>query len=94
MGPLPALGGVCQWWLCSLPSCQVLMSSILHLCILMPGLVFSLCALNVVTDSMLTKAVSAADTGQCHVLLSGILLSIPSDAQEPGGLASWTATSS
>ncbi|XP_013006334.1 solute carrier family 22 member 18 isoform X1 [Cavia porcellus] len=42
---------------------MVLMSSILHLCILMPGLVFSLCALNVVTDSMLTKAVSAADTG-------------------------------
>ncbi|XP_077913751.1 solute carrier family 67 member A1 isoform X1 [Halichoerus grypus] len=39
------------------------MSSIFHFCLLMPGLVFSLCALNVVTDSMLTKAVSASDTG-------------------------------
>ncbi|XP_046928196.1 solute carrier family 22 member 18 isoform X2 [Lynx rufus] len=39
------------------------MSDVLHFCVLMPGLVFSLCALNVVTDSMLTKAVSAADTG-------------------------------
>nr|XP_045751172.1 solute carrier family 22 member 18 [Mirounga angustirostris] len=39
------------------------MSSVLHFCLLMPGLVFSLCALNVVTDSMLTKAVSASDTG-------------------------------
>ena len=40
------------------------MSDVLHFCLLMPGLVFSLCALNVVTDSMLTKAVSAADTGE------------------------------
>ncbi|XP_006736365.1 solute carrier family 22 member 18 isoform X1 [Leptonychotes weddellii] len=39
------------------------MSSVFHFCLLMPGLVFSLCALNVVTDSMLTKAVSASDTG-------------------------------
>ena len=30
----------------------------------MPGLVFSMCALNVVTDSMLTKAVSTSDTGE------------------------------
>lgn len=45
--------------------CQVLMSNIFHFCLLMPGLVFSLCALNVVTDSMLTKAVSASDTGEC-----------------------------
>ncbi|EHB12348.1 Solute carrier family 22 member 18 [Heterocephalus glaber] len=42
---------------------MVLMSNILHFCFLMPGLVFSLCSLNVVTDSMLTKAVSATDTG-------------------------------
>nr|CAC16401.2 tumor suppressing subtransferable candidate 5 [Mus musculus domesticus] len=42
---------------------MVLMSSVLHFCFLMPGLVFSLCTLNVVTDSMLTKAVSASDTG-------------------------------
>uniref|UniRef100_A0A8C4M519 Solute carrier family 22 member 18 n=1 Tax=Equus asinus asinus TaxID=83772 RepID=A0A8C4M519_EQUAS len=42
---------------------MVLMSNIFHFCLLMPGLVFSLCALNVVTDSMLTKAVSASDTG-------------------------------
>uniref|UniRef100_A0ABI7W2V0 Solute carrier family 22 member 18 n=1 Tax=Felis catus TaxID=9685 RepID=A0ABI7W2V0_FELCA len=42
---------------------MALMSDVLHFCLLMPGLVFSLCALNVVTDSMLTKAVSAADTG-------------------------------
>ncbi|XP_005384268.1 PREDICTED: solute carrier family 22 member 18 isoform X1 [Chinchilla lanigera] len=42
---------------------MALMSNILHFCFLMPGLVFSLCALNVVTDSMLTKAVSATDTG-------------------------------
>lgn len=40
------------------------MSKVLHFCLLMPGLVFSLCALNVVTDSMLTKAVSASDTGE------------------------------
>lgn len=42
---------------------MALMSNVLHFCILMPGLVFSLCTLNVVTDSMLTKAVSASDTG-------------------------------
>lgn len=42
---------------------MALMSSVLHFCFLMPGLVFSLCTLNVVTDSMLTKAVSASDTG-------------------------------
>uniref|UniRef100_A0A8C0Q2W9 Organic cation transporter-like protein 2 n=1 Tax=Canis lupus familiaris TaxID=9615 RepID=A0A8C0Q2W9_CANLF len=43
---------------------MALMSNVLHFCLLMPGLVFSLCALNVVTDSMLTKAVSASDTGE------------------------------
>ncbi|XP_027296354.2 solute carrier family 22 member 18 isoform X1 [Cricetulus griseus] len=42
---------------------MALMSNVLHFCFLMPGLVFSFCALNVVTDSMLTKAVSASDTG-------------------------------
>ena len=41
-----------------------MMSDVFHFCLLMPGLVFSLCTLNVVTDSMLTKAVSAADTGE------------------------------
>lgn len=46
-------------------SCQALMSNVLHFCLLVPGLVFSLCVLNVVTDSMLTKAVSASDTGEC-----------------------------
>lgn len=40
------------------------MSSVLHFCLLMPGLTFSLCTLNVVTDSILTKAVSASDTGK------------------------------
>lgn len=45
-------------------SCQALMSNVLHFCLLVPGLVFSLCVLNVVTDSMLTKAVSASDTGE------------------------------
>lgn len=44
------------------------MSSVFHFCLLMPGLVFSLCALNVVTDSMLTKAVSASDTGEHSTL--------------------------
>ncbi|XP_061058250.1 solute carrier family 22 member 18 isoform X4 [Eubalaena glacialis] len=46
---------------------MALMANVFHFCLLMPGLVFSLCALNVVTDSMLTKAVSASDTGasQC-----------------------------
>ncbi|KAG8522538.1 Solute carrier family 22 member 18 [Galemys pyrenaicus] len=48
---------------CVVGLAMALMSSVLHFCLLMPGLVFSLCALNVVTDSMLTKAVSAADTG-------------------------------
>ncbi|XP_026945979.1 solute carrier family 22 member 18 isoform X5 [Sagmatias obliquidens] len=42
---------------------MALMANVFHLCLLMPGLVFSLCALNVVTDSMLTNAVSASDTG-------------------------------
>lgn len=42
---------------------MALMSNVLHFCLLAPGLVFSLCTLNVVTDSMLTKAVSASDTG-------------------------------
>uniref|UniRef100_A0A8C9QQP1 Solute carrier family 22 member 18 n=1 Tax=Spermophilus dauricus TaxID=99837 RepID=A0A8C9QQP1_SPEDA len=42
---------------------MALMSTVLHFCFLVPGLVFSLCTLNVVTDSMLTKAVSASDTG-------------------------------
>lgn len=42
---------------------MALMSNVLHFCFLMPGLVFSLCTLNVVTDSMLTKAVSSSDTG-------------------------------
>ncbi|XP_052050702.1 solute carrier family 22 member 18 [Apodemus sylvaticus] len=42
---------------------MALMSNVIHFCFLMPGLVFSLCTLNVVTDSMLTKAVSASDTG-------------------------------
>ncbi|KAL0628292.1 Solute carrier family 22 member 18 [Plecturocebus cupreus] len=40
------------------------MSSVFHFCLLMPGLVLSLCTLNVVTDSMLTKAVSSSDTGE------------------------------
>ncbi|KAF6334285.1 solute carrier family 22 member 18 [Rhinolophus ferrumequinum] len=39
------------------------MSSVLHFCVLMPGFIFSLCTLNVVTDSILTKAVSTSDTG-------------------------------
>uniref|UniRef100_F6R0I2 Organic cation transporter-like protein 2 n=2 Tax=Callithrix jacchus TaxID=9483 RepID=F6R0I2_CALJA len=39
------------------------MSSVFHFCLLVPGLVLSLCTLNVVTDSMLTKAVSSSDTG-------------------------------
>ncbi|XP_014446320.1 solute carrier family 22 member 18 [Tupaia chinensis] len=39
------------------------MSSVFHFCLLMPGMIFSLCTLNVVTDSMLTKAVQATDTG-------------------------------
>ncbi|XP_037373260.1 solute carrier family 22 member 18 isoform X1 [Talpa occidentalis] len=48
---------------CLVGLAMALMSSVFHFCLLMPGLVFSLCALHVVTDSMLTKAVSAADTG-------------------------------
>lgn len=40
------------------------MANVFHVCLLVPGLVFSLCALNVVTDSMLTSAVSASDTGE------------------------------
>ncbi|XP_048216995.1 LOW QUALITY PROTEIN: solute carrier family 22 member 18 [Perognathus longimembris pacificus] len=42
---------------------MVLMSSVFHFCLLMPGLVFGMCTLHVVTDSMLTKSVPAADTG-------------------------------
>ncbi|XP_025142683.3 solute carrier family 22 member 18 isoform X2 [Bubalus bubalis] len=42
---------------------MALMANVFHFCLLMPGLVFSMCALNVVTDSMLTKAVSTSDTG-------------------------------
>ncbi|XP_072614815.1 solute carrier family 22 member 18 isoform X2 [Vulpes vulpes] len=51
---------------------MALMSNVLHFCLLMPGLVFSLCALNVVTDSMLTKAVSASDTGTMLGLCASI----------------------
>ncbi|XP_059785844.1 solute carrier family 22 member 18 isoform X3 [Balaenoptera ricei] len=52
---------------CVVGLAMALMANVFHFCLLMPGLVFSLCALNVVTDSMLTKAVSASDTGasQC-----------------------------
>ncbi|KAM8970020.1 solute carrier family 22 member 18 [Sarcophilus harrisii] len=39
------------------------MTNVFHFCLLVPGLVFSLCTLNVVTDSMLTKAVPPSDTG-------------------------------
>ncbi|XP_023580165.1 solute carrier family 22 member 18 isoform X2 [Trichechus manatus latirostris] len=42
---------------------MALMSNVFHFCLVVPGLVFSLCTLNVVTDSLLTKAVSASDTG-------------------------------
>ncbi|XP_047630935.1 solute carrier family 22 member 18 isoform X2 [Phacochoerus africanus] len=42
---------------------MALMTHVFHFCLLLPGLVFSLCTLNVVTDSLLTKAVSASDTG-------------------------------
>lgn len=42
---------------------MALMSTVTHLCLLIPGIVFGLCALNVVADSMLTKAVSTSDTG-------------------------------
>ncbi|GAB1301934.1 Solute carrier family 22 member 18 [Apodemus speciosus] len=51
---------------------MALMSNVLHFCFLMPGLVFSLCTLNVVTDSMLTKAVSASDTGTMLGLSSSV----------------------
>jgi hypothetical protein len=47
------------------------MSSVFHFCLLAPCLVFSLCTLNVVTDSMLTKAVSASDTGEDHTKALG-----------------------
>ena len=40
------------------------MANVFHFCLLRPGLVFSMCALNVVTDSMRTKAVSSSDTGE------------------------------
>ena len=62
-GGLPSSFVTCSAWPCPLFR-QALMSSVLHFCFLMPGLVFSLCTLNVVTDSMLTKAVSASDTGE------------------------------
>ncbi|XP_008586197.1 PREDICTED: solute carrier family 22 member 18 [Galeopterus variegatus] len=42
---------------------MALMSNVFHFCLLVPGLVFSMGTLNVVTDSMLTKAVAASDTG-------------------------------
>ncbi|XP_008837411.1 solute carrier family 22 member 18 [Nannospalax galili] len=52
---------------------MALMSNVLHFCFLMPGLMFSLCTLNVVTDSMLTKAVSASDTGTMLGLCASVL---------------------
>lgn len=68
------------------------MSNVFHFCLLMPGLVFSLCTLNVVTDSMLTKAVSASDTGEGSVrsrALGGAACPVPGHppAGPPGGLA-------
>uniref|UniRef100_A0A5G2R671 Organic cation transporter-like protein 2 n=1 Tax=Sus scrofa TaxID=9823 RepID=A0A5G2R671_PIG len=47
---------------------MALMTHVFHFCLLMPGLVFSLCTLNVVTDSLLTKAVSASDTAALESL--------------------------
>lgn len=85
-GPLPGPWRPLPGTALLLVPCQALMSSVLHFCLLMPGLVFSLCALNVVTDSMLTKAVSAADTGERRALLSAILLSCLLLAQ---GLVAW-----
>lgn len=67
---------------------QALMSTVLHFCFLVPGLVFGLCTLNVVTDSMLTKAVSASDTGECR--RRGPPLWEP--AELPGGRAEGQAT--
>ncbi|XP_044538299.1 solute carrier family 22 member 18 [Gracilinanus agilis] len=40
-----------------------LMTNVFHFCLIVPGLVFGLCAMNVVTDSILTKAVPPSDTG-------------------------------
>lgn len=52
---------------------MALMSNVSHFCLLTPGLVFSLCTLNVVTDSMLTKAVPPSDTGT----MLGLCASVP-----------------
>ncbi|XP_020826480.1 solute carrier family 67 member A1 isoform X2 [Phascolarctos cinereus] len=42
---------------------MALMTNVFHFCLIVPGLVFSMCIMNIVTDSMLTKSVPPSDTG-------------------------------
>ncbi|XP_074086913.1 solute carrier family 22 member 18 [Macrotis lagotis] len=42
---------------------MALMTNVFHFCLIVPGLVFSLCTMNIVTDSILTKSVPPSDTG-------------------------------
>ncbi|XP_072495570.1 solute carrier family 22 member 18 [Notamacropus eugenii] len=48
---------------CSVGLAMVLMTNVLHFCLIVPGFVFSLCIMNIITDSILTKSVPPSDTG-------------------------------
>ncbi|XP_062973240.1 solute carrier family 22 member 18 [Elgaria multicarinata webbii] len=49
--------------LCGVGIAMVLMTSVLHYCIIVPPMVFSFSTITVITDIILTKSVPASDTG-------------------------------
>ncbi|XP_038620692.1 solute carrier family 22 member 18 [Tachyglossus aculeatus] len=49
--------------LCAVGLAMALMTTIVHFCLLVPPLLFGLVSVNILTDSILTKAVSPLDTG-------------------------------
>ncbi|XP_036620536.1 solute carrier family 22 member 18 [Trichosurus vulpecula] len=51
---------------------MALMTNVFHFCLIVPGLVFSLCIMNVITDSMLTKSVPPSDTGAMLGICSSV----------------------
>ncbi|XP_043825583.1 solute carrier family 22 member 18 [Dromiciops gliroides] len=48
---------------CFVGLAMALMTNVFHFCLIVPGLVFSLCTMNIVTDNLLTKSVPSSDTG-------------------------------
>ncbi|XP_068922679.1 solute carrier family 22 member 18 isoform X1 [Petaurus breviceps papuanus] len=48
---------------CFVGLAMALMANVFHFCLIAPGFVFSLCMMNIITDSLLTKSVPPSDTG-------------------------------